>query len=90
MKLKTYLETRSQTELAKALGVTQGAVWQWTNGLSAVSAERCPAIERATGGLVRCEDLRPDVQWSVLRGNCITAPANQAPAATEPVAQGVA
>ena len=32
-----------------------------------VPAEHCPAIERATGGKVRCEDLRPDVDWSVLR-----------------------
>lgn len=33
-----------------------------------VPAEHCPAIERATGGAVRCEDLRPDVDWAVLRG----------------------
>ncbi len=31
-----------------------------------VPAEYCPAIEAATG--VRCEELRPDVQWGVLRG----------------------
>ena len=30
-----------------------------------VPAEYCPAIERETG--VRCEDLRPDVAWDVLR-----------------------
>ncbi len=40
---------------------------QWANGVRRTPAERCPAIERATGGLVRCEDLRPDVEWSVLR-----------------------
>ncbi len=32
-----------------------------------VPAEHCPAIERATGGAVRCEDLRPDIEWGVLR-----------------------
>lgn len=32
-----------------------------------VPAEHCPAIERATGGKVRCEELRPDVAWEVLR-----------------------
>ena len=32
-----------------------------------VPAEVCPLIERATGGKVRCEELRPDVDWSVLR-----------------------
>ena len=35
-----------------------------------VPAERCPAIERATNGAVRCEDLRPDIDWAVLRCNC--------------------
>lgn len=45
-------------------------VYQWTK--TRVPAERCPQIEQATGGLVRCEDLRPDVQWSVLRGNPLT------------------
>ena len=30
-----------------------------------VPAEHCPALERETG--VRCEMLRPDVAWSVLR-----------------------
>lgn len=32
-----------------------------------VPAEYCPGIERLTQGAVRCEDLRPDVDWSVLR-----------------------
>lgn len=81
MDLKTYFKTNSQSVLAKALGVTPGAVNQWANGLSAVAAERCPAIERATGGLVTCEELRPDVPWSVLRGVPAPAPASPEPAA---------
>jgi len=35
-----------------------------------VPAEYCPAIERETalaGEKVRCEEMRPDVQWAVLR-----------------------
>lgn len=67
MDLKTYFKNNSQADLANALGITPGAVNQWVSGLSRVSAERCPAIEKATGGLVRCEDLRPDIAWSVLR-----------------------
>lgn len=67
MDLKTYFKTNSQADLAKELGVTPGAVSQWVSGTTEVAAERCPAIERATGGQVRCEDLRPDVEWSVLR-----------------------
>lgn len=42
-------------------------IYQWANGRRQVPAERCPAIERATAGAVRCEELRPDVQWAVLR-----------------------
>lgn len=30
-------------------------------------AEHCPECERLTGGRVRCEELRPDVAWDVLR-----------------------
>ena len=54
-------------ETVRKLGLNGHAtVYQWTK--TRVPAERCPAIEAATNGLVRCEDLRPDVQWSVLRG----------------------
>ena len=54
--------------LAREIGVTPVLVSQWANGVRRVPAERCPQIERATGGAVRCEDLRPDVDWAVLRG----------------------
>ncbi|RST54125.1 transcriptional regulator [Variovorax sp. DXTD-1] len=57
----------SQTALAKALEVTPAAVNQWISGARPIPAEKCPAIERATKGQVRCEDLRPDVAWDVLR-----------------------
>jgi DNA-binding transcriptional regulator YdaS (Cro superfamily) len=32
-----------------------------------VPAQHCPAIERLTEGAVCCEDLRPDIEWGVLR-----------------------
>lgn len=57
-----------QAQLARLLGVTPPTVNQWISGTRQVPAERCPAIERATNGAVRCEELRPDVDWSVLRG----------------------
>lgn len=78
MDLKTYFQTHSQGSLAKALGVTPGAVNQWVSGATSITAERCVQIEQATGGLVRCEDLRPDVAWSVLR----TAPELATPSQT--------
>ena len=57
----------SQAALAAQLGVTQPTISEWLRGERRVPAERCPQIERATGGIVRCEDLRPDVAWDVLR-----------------------
>lgn len=57
----------SQKALASALGVTKAAVGQWKDKGRRVPAEHCPSIERLTGGSVRCEDLRPDVAWDVLR-----------------------
>lgn len=58
----------NSSRLAEILGVTKSAVWLWENR-TRVPAERCPDIERATNGAVRCEDLRPDVDWSVLRNS---------------------
>lgn len=61
-----------QTALAAVVGrgVKQSHVWAWLNSKNPDQmppAEYCPAIEKATG--VACEALRPDVEWSVLRGS---------------------
>jgi len=58
---------RNQTLLAKAIGVKPVSISQWASGVRKVPANHCPAIERATNGAVRCEDLRPDVDWAYLR-----------------------
>ena len=58
------------SKVAAKLGVTTQAVCFWRDGLREFPAERCPAIERATNGAVRCEDLHPDIDWAVLRCNC--------------------
>lgn len=69
MNLPDYLasEPGSQAKLAKELGIPAPLLSQWKTGERRVPAERCPLIERATNGAVRCEDLRPDVAWDVLR-----------------------
>ena len=54
-----------RTRLADALGVTPQAVGRWLSGLDKVPAERAVQIEELTG--VRCEVMRPDVNWAVLR-----------------------
>lgn len=55
----------SQAALAVRLGVTKGAVSQWVTAGTPI--DRCIDIEKATSGAVRCEDLRPDVDWAYLR-----------------------
>ncbi len=50
-----------RSKVAAACRVRYQAVQKWeANG---VPLDRCAAIESATGGQVRCEDLRPDVEW---------------------------
>lgn len=58
----------SISALAQALGLTKAAVWQWNLPGRKVPAQHCPEIERLTAGSVRCEELRPDVNWGYLRG----------------------
>jgi DNA-binding transcriptional regulator YdaS (Cro superfamily) len=55
------------TAFAARIGVAQSTVSMW-KARGRVPAEACPAIERETG--VRCERLRPDVPWEVLRLQC--------------------
>lgn len=67
--------------LAKGIEVTNSAPSMWKKR-GRVPAEHCPAIERMTG--VRCEELRPDVDWAVLRCSVAENPT------TSPAGQGVA
>lgn len=69
MSLKTFLDEAgrgSVTKLSSDLRVPVSLISQWANGTRPIPAERCPDIESATG--VPCEELRPDVNWAVLRG----------------------
>jgi DNA-binding transcriptional regulator YdaS (Cro superfamily) len=58
----------NQTTLAQALGRKKAAVSRWM--LEGVPVAVCPDIEALTG--VRCEELRPDVNWAVLRNPAST------------------
>jgi DNA-binding transcriptional regulator YdaS (Cro superfamily) len=61
------IEIIGRDRMAGMFGVTPQAISQWKSSM--VPAERCPSIERATSGQVRCEDLRPDIDWAVLRNS---------------------
>lgn len=63
----TKLKELNQSEIARQLGVKPQAVQQWFK--TKVPAERCPEIEKFTEGKVTCEELRPDVNWAVLRNS---------------------
>ena len=55
--------------LARLVGVTPQAINEWKSGKRPVPLDRCVDIERATGGVVTCEELRPDKAdyWAYLR-----------------------
>lgn len=50
--------------MARVLDISPQMVTQWKDGTRPIPAERALEIERATGGAVTCEELRPDVDWS--------------------------
>ncbi|MFZ7235824.1 helix-turn-helix domain-containing protein [Avibacterium gallinarum] len=62
---KVFQIVGGQSALAKHFNIRPWAVSKWQK--SGVPAERCPEIEKLTNGRVTCEELRPDIDWSVLR-----------------------
>lgn len=69
MNISDYLKESNQTqmEFARLLGVSQGTVGYWLHN-KLPTLERAIQIEKITGGKIRCEELRPDVDWAYLRG----------------------
>ena len=70
---KAVAKAGGQTALAGMIGrgIKQPHVYGWLNSSNPDQmppAEYCPAIEKATG--VPCEELRPDIEWAVLRCTC--------------------
>lgn len=66
-KISQKLKELNQSEIARQLGVKPQAVQQWFKHKTPII--RCPEIERITEGKVTCEELRPDVNWKVLRNS---------------------
>ena len=72
MKLKEYInqtERGEKAKLARFVGVKPPHITFWASGIRQVPAERCPLVEQFTKGKVTCEELRPDVNWAVLRNS---------------------
>lgn len=55
-------------ELARRIGLSPQAIFKW-QAKRGVPLNRCAAVEDATG--VRCEELRPDVQWMRDKGGAV-------------------
>jgi DNA-binding transcriptional regulator YdaS (Cro superfamily) len=53
----------TKANMARLAGVTRQAVNAWKK----IPAERCIAIERNTGGILRCEILNPGIDWATVR-----------------------
>lgn len=72
MQLKEYFQGSKRGEMARlirSMNIAQPIVSLWVSGKRRVPAERCPEIEKFTEGKVTCEELRPDVNWKVLRNS---------------------
>ena len=73
MKLAEYIEKQglSQREFGRLFkpALSQGLIWQWlawlenpaAPGMARITAERAIEVEKITGGLVKREELRPDI-----------------------------
>ena len=62
--------------VAQQCGIGDDYLYQVLTGRKKGTAELCIQIEKATSGAVRCEDLRPDVDWAYLRGTSAVNPQN--------------
>lgn len=70
MSLKEHLKTIRPIDrpaFAQACGTTLGHLTNVAYGYRPCGESLAIAIERETNGTVRVEDLRPDVDWSVIR-----------------------
>jgi DNA-binding transcriptional regulator YdaS (Cro superfamily) len=73
MKLKTYLKSLTYPDgieaFAAGCGTTIGQLKQVAGGHRRAGESLTINIERESGGAVRCEDLRPDVDWAFIRAS---------------------
>lgn len=72
MKLHEYVSSKPPGEsarMAKHLGVSASFVSQMVSEKSRVPDRLLAKVIGFCNGAVRCEDLRPDVDWAFLRGS---------------------
>lgn len=91
MQFKSWvnLERGRAMAVSRLIGVPQSFVSKMSSGEKAIPAEHCRAIERMSGGLVTCKEMRP-FDWHKYWPELADAPVNTAQAATETVAKQAA
>lgn len=63
------LSKAARLEFVRRCGTTEGYLRKAASIKQRLGAELCIALERESGGAVRCEDLRGDVDWAYLRSS---------------------
>ena len=61
------LPPEKRTVFSNKCGTTEGYIRKACSSKQRLRADLCIAIERESGGAVRCEDLRQDVDWAFIR-----------------------
>lgn len=72
MNLSEYLRSLQKqglTDFAGRCGTTIGQLRQVAIKSRRAGESLAINIERESGGVIRCEDLRPDVDWAYLRNS---------------------
>jgi DNA-binding transcriptional regulator YdaS (Cro superfamily) len=70
MRLKDYLKRltiKQRMTFAERCGTTGNHLRNISYQQKRASVPLCIALERETGGEVRCEELRPDIDWQFLQ-----------------------
>jgi len=69
--LQAYLNTLTpdnQVAFAQRCGTSRGYLRKAISINQQLGESICINIERESGGVIRCESLRPDVDWLFIRG----------------------
>lgn len=66
------LPTSEQQDFARRSGTTIGYLRKATSKGQRIGEGLVINLERESGGAVRCEQLRPDVDWAYLRASFAT------------------
>lgn len=77
-KLLAFLNALGKPDRAAfcdACGTTERYLRKAVSVKQRIGADLCINIDRESKGGVRCEDLRPDIDWAYLRGTAEAQPA---------------